>query len=204
MSVSDCPRRAARLNCAVAFYGRMHTSRLGSDFLMSYQHRSCRAASPSSPARRAASARSSRASWPRPARGVALAGRRVERLKSLRAEIEAEGGDAHVVRARRHRPRQHQGRPSPTPRPRWARSTSWSTTRAWRRRSSSIDVDAGRLRLRLRHQRARRLLRRAGGRQAHDRARQGRGARHLHRRAHRQHRLDGGPAGARRRSASTR
>jgi NAD(P)-dependent dehydrogenase (short-subunit alcohol dehydrogenase family) len=30
--------------------------------------------------------------------GVALAGRRVERLKSLRAEIEADGGDAHVVR----------------------------------------------------------------------------------------------------------
>ena len=29
--------------------------------------------------------------------GVALAGRRVERLKSLRAEIEAEGGDAHVL-----------------------------------------------------------------------------------------------------------
>ncbi|MDQ6684359.1 MAG: SDR family oxidoreductase [Pseudomonadota bacterium] len=29
--------------------------------------------------------------------GVALAGRRVERLKSLRAEIESEGGDAHVV-----------------------------------------------------------------------------------------------------------
>jgi len=29
--------------------------------------------------------------------GVALAGRRVERLKTLRAEIEAEGGDAHVV-----------------------------------------------------------------------------------------------------------
>jgi hypothetical protein len=29
--------------------------------------------------------------------GGALAGRRVERLKSLRAEIEAEGGDAHVV-----------------------------------------------------------------------------------------------------------
>jgi len=29
--------------------------------------------------------------------GVALAGRRVERLKSLRAEIQAEGGDAHVV-----------------------------------------------------------------------------------------------------------
>ncbi|MDQ6629380.1 MAG: SDR family oxidoreductase [Pseudomonadota bacterium] len=29
--------------------------------------------------------------------GVALAGRRLERLKSLRAEIEAEGGDAHVV-----------------------------------------------------------------------------------------------------------
>jgi NAD(P)-dependent dehydrogenase (short-subunit alcohol dehydrogenase family) len=29
--------------------------------------------------------------------GVAIAGRRVERLKSLRAEIEAEGGDAHVV-----------------------------------------------------------------------------------------------------------
>ena len=29
--------------------------------------------------------------------GVVLAGRRVERLKSLRAEIEADGGDAHVV-----------------------------------------------------------------------------------------------------------
>ena len=29
--------------------------------------------------------------------GVVLAGRRVERLKTLRAEIEAEGGDAHVV-----------------------------------------------------------------------------------------------------------
>jgi NAD(P)-dependent dehydrogenase (short-subunit alcohol dehydrogenase family) len=29
--------------------------------------------------------------------GVALAGRRVERLKTLRAEIEAAGGDAHVV-----------------------------------------------------------------------------------------------------------
>ena len=29
--------------------------------------------------------------------GVALAGRRVERLKTLRAEIEAEGGDARVV-----------------------------------------------------------------------------------------------------------
>ena len=29
--------------------------------------------------------------------GVALAGRRVERLKTLRAEIEAEGGDAHVI-----------------------------------------------------------------------------------------------------------
>ncbi len=29
--------------------------------------------------------------------GVVLAGRRVERLKTLRAEIEASGGDAHVV-----------------------------------------------------------------------------------------------------------
>src|SRR3954462_8752703 len=29
--------------------------------------------------------------------GVVLAGRRVERLKSLRAEIESDGGDAHVV-----------------------------------------------------------------------------------------------------------
>jgi len=29
--------------------------------------------------------------------GVVLAGRRVERLKALRAEIEADGGDAHVV-----------------------------------------------------------------------------------------------------------
>ncbi len=30
--------------------------------------------------------------------GVALAGRRIERLKALRAEIEADGGDAHVVK----------------------------------------------------------------------------------------------------------
>ncbi|MEO7337032.1 MAG: SDR family oxidoreductase [Caldimonas sp.] len=30
--------------------------------------------------------------------GVALAGRRLERLKTLRAEIESDGGDAHVVR----------------------------------------------------------------------------------------------------------
>ena len=29
--------------------------------------------------------------------GVVLAGRRIERLKTLRAEIEADGGDAHVV-----------------------------------------------------------------------------------------------------------
>src|SRR5215475_11369257 len=29
--------------------------------------------------------------------GVVLAARRIERLKALRAEIEAEGGDAHVV-----------------------------------------------------------------------------------------------------------
>ncbi|NUZ06264.1 SDR family oxidoreductase [Piscinibacter koreensis] len=29
--------------------------------------------------------------------GVAIAGRRIERLKTLRAEIEADGGDAHVV-----------------------------------------------------------------------------------------------------------
>src|SRR5712672_3744243 len=29
--------------------------------------------------------------------GVVLAGRRVDRLKALRAEIEADGGDAHVV-----------------------------------------------------------------------------------------------------------
>jgi NADP-dependent 3-hydroxy acid dehydrogenase YdfG len=28
---------------------------------------------------------------------VVLAARRIERLKTLRAEIEAEGGDAHVV-----------------------------------------------------------------------------------------------------------
>src|SRR5947208_7236720 len=33
----------------------------------------------------------------KPGAGVVLAGRRVERVKALRAEIESEGGDAHVV-----------------------------------------------------------------------------------------------------------
>ena len=51
--------------------------------------------------------------WPRPAPASCSPARRVERLKSLRAEIEAEGGDAHVVAARRDRPRQHQGRRRP-------------------------------------------------------------------------------------------
>ena len=42
--------------------------------------------------------------------GVVLAGRRIERLKALRAEIEADGGDAHVVAldVTDHNPRQIQ------------------------------------------------------------------------------------------------
>ncbi len=61
-----------------------------------------------------------------------------------------------------------------------------------------------RFRLRLQHQRARRLLRRAGGRQAHAGAFARRGARHLHRRPHHQHRPGGRPRGRRcRRSACT-
>jgi hypothetical protein len=53
------------------------------------------------------------------------------------------------------------------------------------------DVTARRLRLHLRHQRARRVLRGAGDRQAHARPRAWRGARHVHRRPHHQHRVDG-------------
>src|SRR6218665_2963299 len=78
----------------------------------------CPAAWPSSPAPPAAWARSLPARWPAPepgggraappgggagggvaraGAGVVLASRRVERLKELRAHIEGEGGDAHVI-----------------------------------------------------------------------------------------------------------
>ena len=47
--------------------------------------------------------------------GVVLAARRMERLKTLRAEIEAAGGDAHVAE-RPPRP-EELNRPPPRPRP---------------------------------------------------------------------------------------
>jgi NADP-dependent 3-hydroxy acid dehydrogenase YdfG len=56
------------------------------------------AAWPWSPAPPAAWARSSPVRWQPAGAGVVLAARRVERLKTLRAEIEAAGGDAHVVK----------------------------------------------------------------------------------------------------------
>jgi hypothetical protein len=61
---------------------------------------------------------------------VVLAARRVERLKTLRAEIEAQGGDAHVVELDVTDPDSIKSPRWRMPRPRWARSTSWSTTRA--------------------------------------------------------------------------
>ena len=62
--------------------------------------------------------------------GVVLAARRIERLKTLRAEIEAAGGDAHVVDAGRHRHRQHQVRGGARRDRDGHASTSWSTTPA--------------------------------------------------------------------------
>ena len=56
--------------------------------------------------------------------GVVLASRRMERLKDLRAQIEAEGRGRACRQPGRDLDRQHQGRPSRTPRPRWDRSTS--------------------------------------------------------------------------------
>ena len=72
--------------------------------------------------------------------GVVLAARRIERLKTLRAEIEANDGDAHVVGHGRDRQRQHPRRRSRMPRPRWARSTSWSTTRVSARTQKLTEV----------------------------------------------------------------
>ena len=134
-----------------------------------------------------------------PRRGaVVLAGRRVERLKTLRAEIRPAAATPRGRLAGRDRPRQHQGGRWRTPRPRWARSTSWSTTRASAPRSAGRR-DAGGLRLRLRHQhQGGAFFVAQEGRQAHAGACKGRAPRrHLHRRAHRQHRLDGRPARAR-------
>ena len=99
----------------------------------------CRAASPSSPAPRAASARSSRACSPRPAPASRWPARRVERLKSLRAEIEAEGGDAHVVPLD---VTDHDGIKAAVAHAETesARSTSWSTTPASATTQKLVDV----------------------------------------------------------------
>jgi NAD(P)-dependent dehydrogenase (short-subunit alcohol dehydrogenase family) len=97
--------------------------------------------------------------------GVALAGRRVERLKSLRAEIEAEGGDAHVVPLD---VTDHDGIKSAVAHT----ETDMGTIDILVNNSGVGDDaapgrrDARRLRHGLRRQRARRLLRRPGGRQA--------------------------------------
>jgi NADP-dependent 3-hydroxy acid dehydrogenase YdfG len=64
---------------------------------------------------------------------VVLASRRVERLKELRAEIEASGGAAHVVSLD---VTDYQSIRSRTRKPRRARSISSSTIRAFPRRKS--------------------------------------------------------------------
>ena len=131
---------------------------------------------------------------------VVLAGRRIERLKTLRAEIEAEGGDAHVVAID---VTDHTSIKSAVAHAETDMGTldilinnsGVSTTQR-------LDRGGARgLRLHHEHQHAWRVLRRARGRQAHACARKGRRARHLHRRAHRQHRFDGRPARSSGRSA---
>jgi hypothetical protein len=115
--------------------------------------------------------------------GVVLAARRIERLKTLRAEIEAAGGDAHVV-----------GLDVTDP------TSIKSAVAHAETEMGAIDIlvnNSGVSTTQRQHEHARRVLRRAGGGQAHDRAQQGRGAGDLRRRAHRQHRIDGRVARAR-------
>jgi NAD(P)-dependent dehydrogenase (short-subunit alcohol dehydrogenase family) len=124
--------------------------------------------------------------------GVVLAAAASSGSRTCAREIEAEGGDAHVVEL------------DVTDHDSIKAAVAHAETEM-----GSIDIlvnnsasaprsaagrDRGRLRLRDQHQRQGRLLRGAGGRQAHDRAQPRRGAGHLHRRAHRQHGLDGRPA----------
>ena len=160
------------------------------------------AAWPSSPARRAASARSSPRRWRAPAPRWCWPAAASRSSRNCARSIEGEGGDAHVVEldvtdidsikaAVAH------AETEVGPIDILVNNSGVSTTQRLAGR------DGRRLRLHLRHQRQGRLLRRAGGRQAHAGARQGRGARHLHRRAHHQHRLDGGAARCCRRSACT-
>ena len=95
----------------------------------------------------------------------------------------------------RHRPRQHPRRRGPC-RDRDGHDRHPGQQLGRQHHAEADRRDARRLRLRDEHQHARRVLRRAGSRQAHDRAQQGRGAGHLHRRAHRQRGVDGRPARA--------
>ncbi len=135
--------------------------------------------------------------------GVVLAGRRVERLKSLRAEIEAEGGDAHVVpldvtdhdsiRAAVAHAETEVGTIDILVNNSGVATTQKLVEATPEDYDYVFDINV-----------ARRLLRRPGGRQAHDRALARRGAGHLHRRAHHQHRLHGGAARCSAGSASMR
>ena len=106
---------------------------------------------------------------------VVLASRRVDRLKELRAEIEADGGAAHVVTldvtdlasiksAIAH------AETEAGPIDILVNNSGVSTTQRL------LDVTARRLLVRDGHQPARRVLRGAAGGQAHDPARQGRPA----------------------------
>ena len=127
--------------------------------------------------------------------GVVLAARRIERLKTLRAEIESQGGDAHVVGLDVTDPGSIRAAVAHAETEMGAidilvNNSGVSTTQKLTEVTPEdydyvMDTNTRGA-----------LLRRAGSGQAHDRAQQGRSARHLHRRAHRQHRLDGGAEGA--------
>jgi hypothetical protein len=121
-----------------------------------------------------------------------LAARRIERLKDLRAEIEAAGGAAHVVTLDVTDPESIREAVDRTesevgPIDILVNNSGVSTHPAAGRR------DSGGLRLRPQHQPERRFLRRQRGGAPDDRARQG--AVRLPR-PHRQHRLGRRPAGA--------
>jgi len=126
---------------------------------------------------------------------VVLASRRVERLKDLRARIEADGGDAHVVELD---VTDHHSIKSAVARAETEvgsidiliNNSGVSTTQRIQ------DVTEADFDFTFRHQCQGRFLCGAGGGQAHAGAGARRCAGHLHRRAHRQHRLRRRPARA--------
>ena len=179
---------SARIACIVPATDQQEGTTMGYESI-------CQAGSRSSPARPAA--------WAR-VRASAGAGRR--RGRARRPPHRAAEGAARRDRgrgrrrargrARRHRPRTASRRRSRTPRPRSAPIDILVNNSGVGDHAAADGRHAGGLRLRVRHQHARRVLRRAGGRQAHDWRAPTARRREAHRRAHHQHRVGGRPARA--------